>query len=157
MKKILLSLLLFPLLSTTCSHDDESLWNDLLVGDEIFHLRKVEFGQYDQIVCTGETDGMLILQLTLPDGTAITRHHMLQCPEGYHAELDAKLGTVKATLQGSDEHSGEYYAIDGLVEIERHEFKTSISLQDLQLARSLPIADTISISNGYLSFDLSLF
>ncbi len=154
MKKILYILIL--LLMVGCKHHDNiELWNDLKVGDNIFHFTLVEFRNESQIICTGDQPGYLLLQFVLPDGTAVTRKHMLQCAEGYHAEYDVAQGVMLATLEGTDGFDGDYRAASGWVEIERHEFKTSIELHELRLVRQ-NIGDTIGIDDGYLSFDLSL-
>ena len=156
MKRLFLMLALL-LVMTGCKHGDNiELWNDLKVGDDVYHFTLVEFGDNNQIVCTGEREGLLALRLTLGDGTPVTRKHMLQCPEGYHIEYSIPPGTVLATMQGNSGLRGNYCGIGGRVVVERHEFKTTIAMHDLQLAH-LETHDTIDIVNGYLSFDLSFF
>ena len=153
----LLYILLPLLIVAGCKHDgDMELWNDLKVGDDIFHFTQVEYNNSDWIVCTGDHEGSLLLQFALADGTVITRKHMLQCPEGYHIEYSIPPGTVLATMQGNSGLRGNYCGIGGRVVVERHEFKTTIAMHALQLAH-LETHDTIDIVNGYLSFDLSFF
>ena len=47
MKKILLALaLILFVFSTACDdNQEEELWNDLRVGDEIYHFKQIEFQQ----------------------------------------------------------------------------------------------------------------
>lgn len=157
MKRLFLMLALL-LVMTGCKHGDNiELWNDLKVGDDVYHFTQVEFGDNNQIVCTGEREGLLALRLTLDDGTPVTRKHMLQCPEGYRSEYDIPPGDLQATLHSDNDHSGDYRGIAGHVVIERHEFKAIIMLNDLQLVRQGNVPDTIGIDDGYLSFDLSFF
>lgn len=154
----LFNVLVLLLALTGCKHGDNiELWNDLKVGDDVYHFTQVEFRNEDQIVCTGDRDGYMIVQLTLADGTRVTRKHMLQCPEGYHAEYAVPQGAVQASLHGSDEYDGDYRGVGGRIAIERHEFKVSIKMNDLQLVRQDEVSDTIGIDDGYLNFDLSFF
>lgn len=157
MRRLLYTLVLMLLLSG-CKHGDNiELWNDLKVGDDVYHFTLVEFRGENQIACTGDRDGYLLLGLTLADGTIVTRKHLLQCAEGYRSEYAIPPGELRATLHGSDNHDGDYHAIAGHVVVERHEFKAIIELSDLRLVRQGGATDTIGIDDGYLSFDLSLF
>ena len=53
MKKILYILTL--VLMVGCKHHDSiDLWNDLKVGDDIFHFTLVEFRNDNEIICTGD-------------------------------------------------------------------------------------------------------
>lgn len=159
MKKILFALALSLLmLSTACNDNkEEELWNDLRVGDEIYHFKQIEFRQDSLVVCTGMPHGVVTWHLSLVDGTRITRLLMLQQHEGWHGVLDASQGCVLVDLEGSESHDGTYRGIDGTMDIWRREFKTVIEMHDLRMVgESLP-HDTIAVSDGYLSFDLTLF
>ncbi len=156
--KRLFSILTLLLVLSGCKRGDSiELWNDLKVGDDVYHFTLVEFRDEDQIVCTGDRNGYLVLMLTLADGTRVTRKHMLLCPEGYHAEYVLPQGAMQAILHGSDEHDGEYRGVGGRIAIERHEFKVTIEMNNLQLVHQDERGDTIGIDDGYLSFDLSFF
>lgn len=159
MKKILfaLSLSLF-LLSTACDDKkDEELWNDLRVGNEVYHFKQIEFRQDSLVVCTGMPHGVLTWHLSLDDGTQITRLFMLQQAEGWHCTLDASKGSVLVDLEGSERHDGTYRGIDGTMDIRRREFKTVIEMHDLRIVREPLPTDTFDVSDGYFTFDLTLF
>ncbi len=157
MKKILFALFLV-LMSTACDDkQEEELWNDLRVGNEIYHFNQIEFRQDSLVVCSGMPHGVVTWHLSLVDGTRITRLFMLRQDEGWHGILDASQGGVLVDLEGSERHDGTYRGIEGTMDIWRREFKTVIEMHDLRMVgESLP-HDTIDVSDGYLSFDLTLF
>lgn len=159
MKKLLLVLAFcLLLLPTSCDHNDEALWNDLRVGDEIYHFKQIEFRQDSLVVCMGTPHSIVTWHLTLADGTRITRLFMLQQAEGWHGVLDASQGRVVVDLaeSGSESYDGTYHGIAGTMDIWRREFKTVIEMHDLRMVRESSSQDTIDVSDGYLSFDLTL-
>lgn len=158
MKKVLLALALSSLLlSTSCDNDDDYLWNDLRVDEEVYHFKQIEFSQDSLVVCTGMPHGVVTWHFSLADGTRITRLFMLQQDEGWHGLLDASQGRVVVELKGSQSHDGSYRGIGGQVDIYRREFKTIIEMHELRMVQESSPVDTIDINDGYLSFDLSLF
>ena len=70
--KRLFSILTLLLVLSGCKRGDSiELWNDLKVGDDVYHFTLVEFRNEDQIVCTGDRNGYLVLMLTLADGSQV--------------------------------------------------------------------------------------
>lgn len=156
MRELLFTII--ALLLVGCGHDGNvELWNDLLVGDDIYHFKQIEFRQDSLIVCTGMPHGIVTWRLSLADGTGVTRPFMLRQAEGWHGVIDASLDGVLVELEGSQNHDGTYRGVGGTMDVWRREFKTIIEMHELLLERQSSPGDTIAVNDGYLSFDLSLF
>lgn len=152
MRNVLMAIVVAWLLAG-CDNNTDDLWNDLKVGDDIYHFSQVEFRQDSLIVCVAEQGALVSWQLALDNGMPVTRKLLLQRPEGWHATARH----VLMRLEGSKANDGTYRGVGGTVEVMRHEFKTAITMHELQLVCDNAPTDTIDINDGYLSFDLTFF